>query len=195
VINVLIAIDAAPRRLKMKNFTIDAKNDITVHGSAKEAEAFPNSERFGDEAALAKLAAEWPSARLVEIWNSLPGETQVRKFKDRATAASRIWKAIQNLGEVRPATEEPTPIRETVQATELPETAPVSDPLTREELARKERDLSLISPHHLVDAYRRAHEACRMDGDHLPKASAVQEMVAAWKLMWKRRKRRDPGRG
>jgi hypothetical protein len=48
-------------------------------------------------AQLAKLAADWPAARLVEIWNSLPGETQVRKFKDRATAASRIWKAIQSL--------------------------------------------------------------------------------------------------
>ena len=43
------------------------------------------------------MAAEWPTARLVEIWNSLPGVTPVTKFKDRKTAAGRIWKAIQTL--------------------------------------------------------------------------------------------------
>src|ERR1700689_3355833 len=65
----------------MKTFTIENEmNNITVHGSVKEAEAVPNSERFGTEAALAKLAANWPAARLVEIWNSLPGETPVKKY-------------------------------------------------------------------------------------------------------------------
>ena len=57
-----------------------------------------HAERFRNEGGLAKLAADWPAARLVDIWNSLPGETPVKKFKDRATAVSRIWKAIQNLG-------------------------------------------------------------------------------------------------
>jgi hypothetical protein len=39
----------------MKSFTIENEtNNITVHNSAKEAEAVPNSERFGSEAALAK---------------------------------------------------------------------------------------------------------------------------------------------
>ena len=97
----------------MKNFTIENEtNNITVHGSAKEAEAVPNSERFNSEAALAKLAANWPAARLVEIYNSLPGETQVKKFKDRATAVSRIWKAIQSLSQAAPAVEEPAPVPE-----------------------------------------------------------------------------------
>jgi hypothetical protein len=106
------------RRLKVKNFTIENEtNNITIHSSAKEAEAVPNSERFTSEAALAKLAADWPAARLVEIWNSLPGETPVRKFKDRATAVSRIWKAIQSLGQTAPATEE---------RADVPETAPVA---------------------------------------------------------------------
>ena len=83
----------------MKNFTIENEtNNITVHGSAKEAEAFPDSERFSTEAALTKLAANWLAARLIDIWNGLPGAIPVRKFKDRATAVSRIWKAIQDLG-------------------------------------------------------------------------------------------------
>ena len=88
----------------MKTFTIDNEtNNITVHASAKEAEAVPNSERFSNEAALAKLAANRPAAQLVDIWNSLPGQTPVKKFKDRAAAVSRIWKAIQNLGQAVPA--------------------------------------------------------------------------------------------
>src|SRR5580658_2822135 len=66
----------------MKNFTIENEtNNITIHSSAKEAEAVPNSERFGNEAALAKLAAGWPAARLVETWNSLPGETPVKSSR------------------------------------------------------------------------------------------------------------------
>jgi len=104
----------------MKTFTIENEtNNIMIHGSAKEADALPNSERFGNEAALAKLAANWPAARLVEIYNSLPGETQVRKFKDRATAVTRIWRAIQSLDQAAPAAaEEPAPV---------PETAPVPE--------------------------------------------------------------------
>jgi hypothetical protein len=85
----------------MKTFTIENEtNNITIHGTKQEAEAVPASECFANEAALAKLAANWPAARLVEIWNSLPGETPVKKFKDRATAVARIWKAIQRLGQM-----------------------------------------------------------------------------------------------
>src|ERR1019366_9122093 len=118
------AVITAPGRLKMKNFTIENEtNNITVHGSAKEADAVPNSERFSNEAALARLAANWPAARLLEIWNSLPGETQVKKFKDRATAVSRIWKAIQRLGETAPAPAE--------ESAPIPETAPVPEPASQ----------------------------------------------------------------
>jgi hypothetical protein len=34
-----------------------------------------------------------------------------------------------------------------------------------------------------------------MDGDHVPKASVVQELVTAWKLLWKWRRRGPVGRG
>jgi hypothetical protein len=116
------------RRLKMKTFTIENEtSNITLHGSAKEAEAVPNSEHFSNEAALAKLAVNWPASRLIEIWNSLPGETPVRKFKDRATAVSRIWRALQSLGQAAAASEEPAPVPEAAPAAELPETAPVPE--------------------------------------------------------------------
>ena len=125
----------------MKHFTIENEtNNIMIHGSAKEADAVPNSERFSNEAALAKLAANWPAARLVEIWNSLPGATPVKKFKDRATGVSRIWKALQTLGDVvqaELAEPEAEPVIETAQEADAvavaaetipePEAAPLAD--------------------------------------------------------------------
>jgi hypothetical protein len=101
----------------MKHFTIENDNNISVRGSAKEGDAVPDSERFSTEAALAKLAADWPAARLAEIFNSLPGVTEVRKFKDRATAVSRIWRAIQTLGQTEsaPAADQPVEATEAVQ--------------------------------------------------------------------------------
>jgi hypothetical protein len=62
-------------------------------------------------------------------------------------------------------------------------------PLTNEQLASRQRQLSMLSPQHVEQAYREAHEAARMVGDRLPRASAVQELVIAWKLLWKWRKR------
>ena len=85
----------------MKIFMIENETDnITAYTLAKDADAVKGAERFRNEAGLAKLAADWPVGRLVDIWNSLPGVTPVKKFKDRATAVSRIWKAIQGLGTV-----------------------------------------------------------------------------------------------
>jgi Protein of unknown function (DUF3489) len=88
----------------MKTFTIEYEtNNIIVHPSVREAETVPNSDLFGDEAALVKLSADWPTVRLIEIWNSLPGATPVTKFRDRKTAVSRIWNALQSLGDAVPA--------------------------------------------------------------------------------------------
>ena len=133
----------------MRNFTIDNDtNNIAFHGSVKEAEAAPNSERFGTEAALAKLAANWPAARLVEIWNGLPGETPVRKFKDRATAVSRIWKALQNVGQVAPADDEPEP----APSAGLPDQPPIpirkpANRLSRRRSFPSPRSPPLLPPH------------------------------------------------
>jgi len=82
-------------------FTIDEQNDITAFGSAEEAAATTATpfDSFGTEQELAELAKAWPAERLVAIWNSLPGVTPVKKFKDCETAATRIWKSIQDLGE------------------------------------------------------------------------------------------------
>src|SRR5438067_6806619 len=44
------------------------------------------------------------AAQMVAIWNALPGAKPVSKFKDRKTAARRLWAAFGNL----PVTTEPT---------------------------------------------------------------------------------------
>jgi hypothetical protein len=78
----------------MRTFTIDNQDNITAFASASDAGADP---RFSTPAELLKLASSWPTSRLVEIWNCLTGVAPVRRFTDRKTAVSRIWKAIQRL--------------------------------------------------------------------------------------------------
>jgi outer membrane biosynthesis protein TonB len=85
-------------------FTINPENTISARANLKQAEAVEGAEHFRNEASLAKLAGNWPTARLVEIWNTLPGVSPVKKFKDRPTGVARIWKAIQDL-ELASATE------------------------------------------------------------------------------------------
>jgi hypothetical protein len=75
-----------------------------------------------------------------------------------------------------------------------PDPAEFDRPLNRAELAELQRRLSMLSPHQVADAYRKAHEACRMDGDRVPRASAVQELVSAWKLFWQWRRKGPAGR-
>lgn len=88
----------------MKTFTIDSENNITVFASYKDAKTSEQEDAviFTTEEELVKLVAQWPTHRLVDVWNSLPGFTPVKKFTDRKTAIARIWKAIQSL---QPATE------------------------------------------------------------------------------------------
>src|SRR3972149_1679648 len=98
----------------MQTFTIDSENDITVFASYKEAKTSDATGAVifttGEE--LGKLAADWPISRLVEIWNSLPGATPVKKVTDRKTAITRIWKAIQSLQPTPEAEEKAAPARD-----------------------------------------------------------------------------------
>jgi hypothetical protein len=71
-----------------------------------------------------------------------------------------------------------------------PHTPESDDDLTKEQLQTMTRRLAMLSPHSVAAAYRRAHDECRMSGDDLPKASSLQELVTAWKLLraWQDRK-------
>ena len=86
----------------MSTFTIDSENNITAHGEIP-AGATITCNRFATEKELAKLSAEWPGARLVEIWNSFAGVAPftdlkpVKKFTSRKAAVARIWAAVTRL--------------------------------------------------------------------------------------------------
>lgn len=93
----------------MVTFTIDNDNNITAFGSPEQAASDGDSTRisFDSQATLAKISAEWPLSRFVDIWNSIPGHPVVRKFANRTNATARIWAAVQRLNpERQPATTE-----------------------------------------------------------------------------------------
>ena len=85
----------------MTTFTIDADNNITAFPTPDLAAGAvaAGAQSFGSQQELAELAAAWPTDRLVAVWNTLPGDTPVKKFRDPKTATSRIWARIQDLGQ------------------------------------------------------------------------------------------------
>ena len=90
----------------MQRFLITSENQmVTISSTGATLEG---STAFDSEQQLAEVTSDWPASRLVEIWNGLPGVTAIRKFKDRATALSRIWKQAQSL----PPFVEPIPVEE-----------------------------------------------------------------------------------
>jgi hypothetical protein len=74
-------------------FTIDADNNITAFASAEEASQGDATGlvHFDSQAALAKVSADWPLSRFIEIWNGIPGQSPVKKFQDRKKAVARVW--------------------------------------------------------------------------------------------------------
>ena len=82
----------------MNAFTIDNEtNEVTLHAAPEAGEMVSNAERFNTAEELLALSEKWPTSRLIQIWNILPGTAPVKKFADRKTAVSRIWKALQAL--------------------------------------------------------------------------------------------------
>jgi Protein of unknown function (DUF3489) len=98
VIDDRLPAGGTQERTCMPTFTIDKENNITVFASSKDIEGNgEGTETFSSAEELAALATKWPGARLVEIWNSLPGVEPLQRFTSRQVAMTRIWKAIQHL--------------------------------------------------------------------------------------------------
>jgi hypothetical protein len=82
----------------MSTFIIDAENSITALTTEEAAAGIPSGATpFTSDRELARLAADWPAERLLEIWNGIPGVKPVTRFTSRKAAVTRIWKAIQGL--------------------------------------------------------------------------------------------------
>jgi hypothetical protein len=85
----------------MTTFTIDSDNNITAFAGPDQAEAViaAGAQPFGSSEELTHLAAGWPAERLVAIWNSLPGVTPAKAFKNPKAAANKIFGRIQSMAE------------------------------------------------------------------------------------------------
>jgi len=87
----------------MRIFTIDGDNNIAVYAAPEEIPAGENIHAFASEKELEKLVQCMSGDELAQIWNSFAGAPPfgelkpVKKFTDRKTAVTRIWKAIQRL--------------------------------------------------------------------------------------------------
>lgn len=82
----------------MTTFIIDSENSITALTQQEVAAGIPDGAIvFNSDRELAKVAADWPAERMVEVWNGIPGVKSVTRFTSRKAGASRIWKAIQSL--------------------------------------------------------------------------------------------------
>src|SRR5258707_12189833 len=85
----------------METFTIDSEDNIAAHAGVPANT--DNLQAFATEKELAKLSAEWPGSRVVDIWNSFAGVAPftelkpVKKFTNRKAAVARIWAAVQRL--------------------------------------------------------------------------------------------------
>ena len=80
----------------MSTFEIDMQN-LTI----KPSDAEHGAEGQGTISSLesfAAVSADWPLARLVAIWNNIPGVIPVNRFTDRPTAVRRIWNVVQAIG-------------------------------------------------------------------------------------------------
>jgi hypothetical protein len=112
VMNVTPRQSRGQGEIEMVTFTINQDNNITAFASAEEAAQAGDrtATRFDSPAALARISGEWPLSRFVEIWNSIPGNPEVKKFPDGKKAVTRIWKAIQPLaGNLHPSEPEAKP--------------------------------------------------------------------------------------
>jgi hypothetical protein len=83
----------------MNMFSITTNNQARVLSSDQEAPA--GSVVFHSAEELAAAAKQWPAARLVEVWNQLPGARPVRKFTDRKSGVRRLWEAVQAISAKR----------------------------------------------------------------------------------------------
>ena len=60
--------------------------------------------------------------------------------------------------------------------------------MSREQLADFERKLTMLSDQGVEGVYRNAYKDCRYEGKQLPQPIALQQLIAAWRVLRKFRK-------
>ena len=116
----------------MTTYTIDETLNITAHESGYHLAE--GARRFASQDELANLTAAWALSALADTWNSFAGVTPfddlkpVKKFTDRNSGVTRIWKAVQRLSpQPAPEVARVAPKRaKAKQAPEVKEEAPTT---------------------------------------------------------------------
>jgi hypothetical protein len=90
----------------MPTFTIDTHNRLAVHDA--EVTVADDTVKFASATELADVTKDWPTPRLIEVWNKLPNVTPITKFTDRKTAIRRIWTAFEN---IEPSGDRESPVK------------------------------------------------------------------------------------
>jgi hypothetical protein len=81
--NVTTANNSGQGETNMSIFTIDADTHITAYTTTQEAsQAGAGLTQFDSQDELTRISTEWPLSRLVDVWNSIPGNGKVNKFQD-----------------------------------------------------------------------------------------------------------------
>jgi len=76
----------------MSTFVLESDDRIRAVAPGEPVAETDQPEKFKSLDELTALCESWPMTRLVAIWNTLPEVTPVKKFTDRKTAITRIWK-------------------------------------------------------------------------------------------------------
>ena len=79
-------------------FRLDEDGGISAYATqaeAAKAAAAEGGSTFETFRGLTTIAKREPVQLLVDCWNSLPGVTPVKRFKDRDSAVRRIWAVIE----------------------------------------------------------------------------------------------------
>jgi hypothetical protein len=64
-----------------------------------------------------------------------------------------------------------------------PDPSNLDKPLSKEDLEHFQYKLSSLAPQRVYAEYRRLYEECAINGERLPKASSIQQLVTVWRFL------------
>jgi hypothetical protein len=86
-------------RRSRRGFLLSTEDLISCFSTKRHARKSmaPGDLVFDSLTELSGLMADWPSARVLRVWNNIPGVAPIKKFVSHQAAVERIWNEIQGL--------------------------------------------------------------------------------------------------
>ena len=85
-------------------YSVDEDFNVTAQVQPIDPTITPSVASFSSQPDMATALSDWPTSKLVELWNSFAGAPPfgdlkpVKKFETRESAVKRIWNALQVFG-------------------------------------------------------------------------------------------------